>query len=67
MTGTQLKYEAKKRGLPLHQNKAAYKYRIVCRLDDQGKIPESIKFLKPGTRKMPDFYDLIKMVSPVEN
>ena len=66
MTGTQLKYEAKKRGLPLQMNKAAYKFRILLRLDDQGKIPASIKFLKPGTKSMPDFYDLLKMVSPVE-
>lgn len=62
MTGAQLKYEAKKRGLPLQQNKAAWKFRTLCRLDDQGKIPESIKFLRPGTKKMPDFYDLLSLV-----
>jgi hypothetical protein len=67
MSGRELKYEAKKRGLPLQQNKAAWKYRTLCRLDDQGKIPESLKFLKPGTKKMPDFYDLLTMVSHVHS
>jgi hypothetical protein len=67
MTGRELKYEAKKRGLPLQQNKAAWKFRTLCRLDDQGKIPTSIKFLKPGTKKMPDFYDLLMMVNHVHS
>lgn len=59
MSGVKLKREVLKRGLPIHQNLAAFKYRIVCRLDDLGKIPESLKYLKPGTNKMPNFYDLL--------
>lgn len=62
MTGRQLKYEAKRRGLPLYQNKAAWKFRTLLRLDDGGKIPSSIKFLKSGTKKMPDFYELLNLV-----
>lgn len=62
MSGTELKYEVKKRGLPLQQNKAAWKFRAVCRLDDKGKIPESLKFLTMGTKKMPDFYTLLTHV-----
>lgn len=60
LCGRELKYEIKKRGLPIHQNKAAFKYRILLRLDDQGKIPQSLKYLK--FRKMPDFYELINRV-----
>lgn len=58
----QLKEEIRRRGLPIQQNKAAWKLRVVCRLDDQGKIPPSIKYLPMGTKKMPEFEDLLNRV-----
>ena len=64
MTGTELKYESKKRGIPIQQNKAAFKFRILLRLDDAGKIPSYYKFLKPGTKKIPDFWDLLRQINP---
>lgn len=61
LCGTELKKESKKRGLPLPQNKAAFMYRIALRLDDQGKIPQSLKNRKPGSNKIPDFYELLNL------
>jgi len=61
MSGRELKYEVKKRGLPMNQNQAAYKMRAICLWDDQGKIPSSLKFMKPGNHR-PDYYELITIV-----
>lgn len=61
MSGPQLKYDAKKRGLPIQKNLAKWKFRVVLRLDDQGKIPQSLKYLPMGTKKMPDFEDLLNL------
>lgn len=61
MSGPQLKYEAKKRGLPIQKNLAKWKFRVVLRLDDNGKISESLKYLPKNTRNMPDFEDLLTL------
>jgi len=62
MSGRELKYEVKKRGLPINQNQAAYKMRAVCLWDDQGKIPSSFKFMK-GSSHRPDYYELLQIVN----